>query len=210
MKRMLIAALALGFVHSAHAGEKTAAEKAKLAADLPKTVVVRIKKNDPSKVEVMHLNKALSPNKDAIKTAGGKFQELAVNSQMTGKAVGGANELDASSSTSSWSFGYYGVPRYYGYAYSPYRSYGYGGYGGYGSGCGYSYSSCYHPSYYYNSCGYSSCYSPSWYTPSYYYGGYSYAYQPYYGYSDNSYYYAYCNYSAQPYYNSGYYNNWWY
>lgn len=204
MKRMLIAALALGFVHSAHAGEKTAAEKAKLAADLPKTVVVRIKKNDPSKVEVMHLNKALSPNKDAIKTAGGKFQELAVNSQMTGKAVGGANELDASSSTSSWSFGYYGVPRYYGYAYSPYRSYGYGG------GCGYNYSSCYRPSYYYNSCGYSSCYSPSWYTPSYYYGGYSYAYQPYYGYSDNSYYYAYCNYSSQPYYNSGYYNNWWY
>lgn len=193
-------------------GERTVSSKAiELAKDLPKTTVIRVSKKDPTKIEVVHLKEHLQPGTKI------SFEELAMKSETTQMDVTAANELDATSSTSSWSFGYYRGPYggSAGYYRGPYGSAGYvrgprGNtfayanrypyyrppyYGSYNPGYyGYGYNNCYNN---YGGCGYygsAVVYKSSWAYPTYTYGGYNYNYYPYYGYSDANYDYAYCNY----------------
>lgn len=148
-------------------------------------------------VEVARVNEKIPAGKAV--PANLKFQKLAMNSEVKNQDVNSSNELDATSSTSSWGFagggiavgprggaiawrggawggrGYYGGYRYPGYGYGyGYPAYGYGygaayGYGGYG-------------------CGYASSYGC--YTPPVYATTVGYAYQPYYGYYADD-----CNYA---------------
>ncbi len=163
-----------------------------LAKDLPQTVVIRTYKNDPTKVEVVQLKEKVPAGK---KIANLKFQQLALNGEVQKTEMNSSNELDVTSSTSSWGFaiGYGGNYGYAGYR-SPYLTgYGYNRpyYGSYyGGGYGY-----YRPNYYNN---YSSYYTAPYYASTYY--GYNYGYQPYYGYSDYN-----CDYTYYSYgYGNGY------
>lgn len=158
------------------------AQQMEKAKDLPATVVVRVSKTDPTKIEVAHLNKPVRAGKKISKLS---FEKMAMNAEKTGVAYNSSNELDVTSSTSSWVFAV-GRPSW---GYTGYRPY----YGNYYP------SNAYYPqSYYYNSY-YSPYYRPyytpyynSAYYPTYSYYGYNYGYAPYYSYSDASYNYAYC------------------
>ena len=184
-----------------------------LGKNLPTTAVIRISKSNPDQVEVMHVKEALAPGQ---KIENPKFEKIALAAEKSNVPYDIKSELDATSSTSSWSFFYgAGYPRYgngYGYGYG-YRGYGYG-YRGYG----YSYNPYYaesvrrgaeyYPGYYgeprwnsYNGGVASSEYQkngcltnyscPEAFYPSYSYAGYRYNYAPYYTYSDANYDYAY-------------------
>lgn len=185
MKYLIIALLvATGSVVSAHEldSENTvSARQVELAKALPATVVVRVSKSDPKQIEVVHLKQHLAAGQTA---EGLKFEKMAINSEVSHLAYTVVSELDGTSSTSSWRFGFGGYYGGYGRGY-------YGGYGGYYPSYGYGYGYTY-PSYgygYSNGC-YSGCGGAYYYAPQYYYGGYTYAYAPYYGYADNNYYYT--------------------
>ncbi|MBX3020276.1 MAG: hypothetical protein KF799_01260 [Bdellovibrionales bacterium] len=192
------------------------------AAALPQTTIVRVSKTDPNKMEVVFLKDKLAAGK---KLKGAKFEELALNNEKTLASKTGiayasaADELDGSSSTSSWSFGYARGPwgGSAGYVRGPwggagfvrgpnggviaggYRNYPYYGGGGYyggNYGYGYGYGAGYGAGYGYNNgcynnygCG-NGCYN-NCYQPTYVYSGYNYNCTPYYGYSDNNWNYTY-------------------
>ena len=143
---------------------------------LPKTTVVRVSKSDPTHVEVIHLKVALKPGQKPVFK---NFEKMALNSEVTGIAFDSGKELDQTSSTSSWGFGY-GRGHYGGYR---------GGYAGYRGYAGYGYR---YPAYGYRSYRPYYGYASTWAYPTYRYAGYNYAYTPYWGYQDNRYYYAYC------------------
>lgn len=166
--------------------ERTVAGDVPAEALLPVTTVVRVNKNNPADVAVVHLNRMVKKGEQIDSL---NFKDVALNSEIRELNFDSSNEKDMTSSTSSWSFGYYRGP-YGGGAYlrGPYRS----GYVGYRRP--------YYPNYYpnwnnygyyrpyytvNNNCGYygNGCY----YNPTYYVGNYSYAYSSYYSYS-NSYY----------------------
>lgn len=122
--------------------EKTvSSEQIRLGRDLPKMLVVRVKKGS-NQAEVLHSNVTLKADarvKRMLSTS--SFIALDSNGRMLG-------ELDRDSSKSSWFFSYpYSYyPSYgycgYNYVYSPCMSYVYGGYSywyyswPYGGGCG--------------------------------------------------------------------------
>lgn len=185
MKHLLIAAvLAATPAALAHEldGEKTvSAQQIDRAKELPATTIVRISKNDPSQVEVAFVK---DPVRAGDKVQNLKFEKMAMNAEKTGLAYDANNELDATSSTSSWVFAAGGFRRPW-YGYAGYRPWVGGGYG-------------YPNAYYYNSY-YSPYYRPMYtpyynaaYYPSYAYAGYTYNYYPYYTYADAGYNYAYC------------------
>lgn len=147
------------------------------AKALPGTTVFRVSRSNPNQVEVAHLPQKLTAE---APMNGVTFQQVAANAEVVGQAFTAANELDKTSSTSSWRFGYgYGYGRGYGYGYGYGRGY-YAGY--YGGGCNYGYG-----------CGYTGYgYNQYWAYPAYSYVGYNYYYRPYYSYVDPNYYYVYC------------------
>lgn len=169
----LVVALALGA--SAFAGEldnetasaaKTAKKKVHLAKGLPATTIVRVSKDDPTQVEVAYLRDQV-PAGQKLKNL--KFEKMAINAEVAGIPYTLKNELDVTSSTSSWFFGWNGYNRYLNYGY----------YGGW-----------YNPSYF----GYGTAYYYNrWAYPTYNYYGYNYYYAPYWGYSSRYYNYVYCN-----------------
>lgn len=151
MKALLVTVLLGSFaVATAHEldNERTvSAEQIALAKDLPATTVVRVSQNDPKQVEIATSKTPLKPG-DKIENL--KFVKVALNAEASKLALDSGNELDATSSTSSWVVGWGGRGRGYGYAYGrrPYagygRGYGYGYYGnGYGYGGGYGYNGGY-------------------------------------------------------------------
>lgn len=75
-------------------------EQARLAKALPQTVIVRISQKDPKKMEVAFLRDKISAENVAKVKA--DFQKLAENSEVRGLAYDSTNELDATSSTSTW------------------------------------------------------------------------------------------------------------
>lgn len=159
---LLIASMVLGSVAMA----KPSADQIEKAKDLPTTVVVRQSKSDPSKIEVVHLKEHLPKGKILSNL---KFEKAAMNSEAHGIAFDSGNELDKTSSTSSWRFGWGG--------------YGMGGWGGgmgYGYGMGYGWGRPYYGM------------GMGWAYPYYNYAGYGYGYYPYWGYSDMYWNYAYC------------------
>lgn len=133
-KFLLAAALLVGF-GTAQAGEldneKTVTtEQINLAADLPATVVVRVKAGT-NEVEVLHSKSELAADESSqalVSTS--SFVKMDVKGKMT------ASELDQDSSSSSWyfcfpSYNYYQPSYYYygyQYSYSSYYSYYYSGY----------------------------------------------------------------------------------
>jgi hypothetical protein len=156
-------------------------------ASLPKTAVVRVSKSNPNQVEVIKVNEHLVAGKPV------SFEQLAAKAEVSKLALNSANELDATSSTSSTSWGYIQGPRgnsvawarggynrpYYPNYFRPHRPY-------YGNASYYyssyqNYDTWAYPQYYVsgNNCGY--------------YNDCRVQYQPYYGYQDNDYYYAYCD-----------------
>lgn len=130
--------------------EKTVStEQARLSRDLPKMLVVRVKKGS-TQAEVLHSNVILRADASVRKMLStSSFVKLDRNGKMPG-------ELDRNSSRSSWFFSYpysyYPTYRYcgYNYVYSPCLTYAYGGYSywyyswPYAGGCcgGYAYGGC--------------------------------------------------------------------
>ena len=164
MRQILLSlSLIVGLSGLAHATNEldrgTHLSQAALAKDLPQTVVVRVPKNDPSRVEVMHSSTYLAPTAATASTvAAGTFKPVGIAGSDSGKAV---SELNRDSSTSSWRFYYSYYPRrsyayswyyptysYYGYNYSyaPYYGYTYDNY--YYAYCNYNNGSSYYPSTY--------------------------------------------------------------
>ena len=137
-KLLLAAALLVGF-GTAQAGEldneKTVTtEQISLAADLPATVVVRVKAGT-NEVEVLHSNTELAADaatQALVSTS--SFVKMDVKGQQN--APKNATELDKDSSSSSWYFCFptynYYQPSYYyygyQYSYQSYYSYYYSGY----------------------------------------------------------------------------------
>lgn len=209
MKTLILSmALALGpavVAHELDSENTVSAQQIEKAKDLPQTLIVRTSLTNPKDVQVVHLKERLAPGK---KLTGLQFEQVAMNSEKIGIAYDSSNELDRTTSTASWAFGYVG-PRggiyarggygggyggYYGGAYGGYRG-GYGGYYGAGYGGYYPSYGGYYPSYGYgygNGCGYGGCGGYSPYYANYQYAGYSYGYAPYYAYADNLYNYTYC------------------
>ncbi len=185
---VLVAALVVAPFAVAHETDEigTSMSPAQIAKaqDLPGTTVIRVSKTDPSKVEVAYLKESLPKGADLSKV---KFQTLALNAEQTGIAYDVKTELDATSSTSSWSFWYgnsypayrpnYVRPYYYNPAY--YSSYYNPSYTGYG------YNPYYYGNYYYRPSTYA--YVNPYYYPTYRYAGYSYAYTPYDDCADSNY-----------------------
>lgn len=123
--------------------QKPSAEQIAKSAGIPQTTVVRVSKKDPSQVEVVFLKEKLAAGQ---KVANLNFEKMAVDGEKTGIAYTAKDELDATSSTSTWSFGYYNGRYVDGaWARGPYRSAGYisgpnrsaGYYNGYYGGAGY-------------------------------------------------------------------------
>lgn len=132
---------------------------------MAKTIIVRIKRDDPTNVAVMHSQEHL---KKGTKIVSGKFQQVALNSEKLVSTYDHTNEMNISS-TASWYVGFYNdyySNNYYGNSY--YRPYNYRAYG-WARNYGYAY------------------------YPSYRYYGNRYNYSPYYGYSDEEYDYALCD-----------------
>lgn len=211
----LVLVLAMAMAGSAFANEldqeatnatQLTAEQAK--AMLPATTVIRVSKQDPSKVEVVHLKTKL--NKGEKLSDKVKFEQVALNTEITGINFDSSNELDATSSTSAWRYGYGGAgfiargPNggvvaggarwgggYGGYGYGrPYYGYGagyYGGYNPYNYGYGWNY-----PNYYTINSGCYNNYNCYDYAATYRVAAYSYVAQPYYTYADPYYNYIYC------------------
>jgi hypothetical protein len=133
MKTMLLsAALGLVFANTALAapGEldretPVSIEQARLAKDLPQTLVVRVN-SATGETQVLHSKTLLAQDSASAQAViGGKFTQLS-------KSQRPQNELDRDSSTSSWYFscqpwygGYYPTYQYYGYSYSYSYYYGY-------------------------------------------------------------------------------------
>ena len=208
---ILIIAAALGPIAAAHETDSEPAvsqDQIVQSKRLPKTAIIRQSKSDPNKIEVVHLSEAIPAGK---KLSGLKFEQVALNGEVTRIAFSGGKELDGSTSTPSWHTAFGGYRGYgNGYGYRPsygYGGYGYRGYGGYGNnGGGYGYpgygnngGGYGYPGYGNNGGGYgypgNNYYYPAsyqWAYPTYYYSGYSYPYAPYWGYSDSYYNYAYC------------------
>jgi hypothetical protein len=189
---MLAAVLAIAPAAMAHELDNVSnvsAKQLEAAQHLPRTVVVRTPVNDPTKAEVVEVKEGLKPEQ---KADGLNFKAVALNAEKNEINYTSKNELDVTSSVSSWRFGFYPVARPY-YAGGYYGGYaGYGGYGGgYYPGYNYGYARAYYPSYSYAAvaapCGYNSCN----YYPSYAYAGYNYGYAPYYSYCNNGYNYSY-------------------
>lgn len=183
MRQSLISfCLVLGLTGVATANELDRANtvgQSALAKELPQTVVVRIPKNDPSKVEVLHSDVRLEGNEATIReVAGRQFAKVGINGSQSGVAK--VAELDRNSSVSSWRFYYVPSTSYWNSWYTP--SYSYYGYNyGYTPYYGYTYDN-----YYYAYCNYNSSYYPTQYSNGYYYNGYyynnGYGYRPsYYG-----------------------------
>lgn len=158
-------------------------------------------------VEVARLNEKIPAGKAV--PANLKFQKLAMNSEVKNQDVNSSNELDATSSTSSWGFaGRGGIavgPRGGAIAWRGGAAWGGGGYygggyPGYGYGGGYGYNTGYYPGGYPYGYGYGNAYGYGGYgcggayygcyTPPVYATTVGYAYQPYYGYYANG-----CNYA---------------
>lgn len=160
-------------------GEQTtdANLRAQIAAQLPGTTVIRVSKSDPNKVEIVHVKEKLAPGQKLSPEA--KFEQVALNSEIRDINFTSVDEKDATSSTSSWGFGWWGGRRGYGYT-RPYYGYKY------------NYKWGYYPTYSVSS----SCYYPAvtncYYYPTYRVAAYSYVYKPYYTYADNYYNYTYC------------------
>ena len=85
----------------------TATVQAEVMSQLPQTTIIRVSKADPSKVEVLHLDRTLAQGE---KLTNGAFEQVAINTEIQGVKFNSSNELDATSSTSSWRWGsgYYG------------------------------------------------------------------------------------------------------
>jgi len=179
MKIVLSVLLMAGFSAASHELDReqtVSPQQIQKAKELPQTIVVRVSKKDPSQVEVVHLKEKLAAGK---KVANLKFEKMAMNAEVTGLAYDSGNELDARSSTSSWSFGIYYQPSY-SYARPYTRSY---------SRYDYGYR---RPAYDYDYSYRRPAYRSSYYEPTYNYYGYRYNYRSYYSYSDSNYYYDYC------------------
>ncbi len=173
----LIAISSIAVAHELDNVQPVSQQQIEKAKEIPGTIVIRRAKNNPQEVAVVHLKDKVKPG---TKLTSLQFEKMALNAEKTGIAYDSKNELDARSSTSSWSFGIYYNPGYNYYRPSYYsNSYRYGA--GYGSGYGYS-NNYYGRSAYY-----------SYYQPSYNYSGYRYNYQAYYSYSDRYYNYDYCS-----------------
>jgi hypothetical protein len=172
-----------GFANEELDRAEVSSDQIKKSGHLPGTIVVRISESDPEDVAIAVLKEQLKEGEVAENAV---FEKVALNSEITGIAFDSGNELDVTTSTSSWRVGvrpggYYGGGRsYYGGGYR--RAYYGGGYRSayYGSG--------YRRAYY--GSGYRSAYYGG-YRRAYYGGSY---YRPYYG---NGYY-------RRPYYNNYY------
>ena len=144
------------------------AEQIERAKELPQTVIVRVKIDDPKHVEVVHLAQRLKPGQKLDNLA---FEKMALNAEKVGVAYAPKNELDKTTSTPSWRFGWGG-------GWGGMGGWGMGGMGmGWGMGCG---------------CGWGggAYMNPAFY-PGFAYGGYGYGYAPYWGYMSGGYMYGY-------------------
>lgn len=150
--------------------QPVSAQQIEKAKDLPGTIVIRVNKNNPKDVAVLHLKQKLAKNQRVDKNA--PFEQIAVNGEVHQLVFvpQQGKERDATSSTAAWRFGWGGGWGHGGWGHGGW----YGGYRGYYGG---PYYGGYYPSYYY---------------PSYYYGSYYYPYQPIYSYYDSVYSYSVC------------------
>lgn len=165
----LIAISSVAVAHELDNVQPVSQHQIEKAKEIPGTIVIRRAKNNPKEVAVVHLKDKVKPG---TKLTSLQFEKMALNAEKTGIAYDSKNELDARSSTSSWSFGLYYNPGYNYYRPSYYSS-------------TYRYTGAYSRSGYYG-------YGNSYYQPSYSYSGYRYNYQAYYSYSDRYYDYDYC------------------
>jgi hypothetical protein len=216
MKRSILC-LAIAFAATAGANEldRDMAKAPAIITALPQTTVIRVN-NQTKEVEVVHLTAKLNKGQ---KVEGAKFEKVAVNTEIAGIKFDASNELDATSSTSSWRSGGWAVagrgPR--GNAYVAGGRYG-GGYGYRGGYAGYGYNNGYYgntgyynqPYYGYGNYNTGYSYNPYYYNNSYYsvnngcYGNVEMNVGGYYGGCNNNYYASYrvagYAYVAQPYY----------
>jgi hypothetical protein len=139
--------------------------------DLPGTIVVRTSKTDPNDVQVAFLKEKLKPGQKPKKL---KFQKVALNREIQGIAYDSTNELDTTSSTSSWAFGWggWGGGVRVGWGGGWNRGWG----GGWNSGWNSGWS---------NGCG-------NWCQPRIVYASFVYPYQSYYGWGGGGYNYSNC------------------
>jgi hypothetical protein len=110
---IFISALAVASIAMAHELDKEiSARQVQLASALPQTIVIRVAKKDSTQVSVAHVKEKLSPTQKPTDLT---FEQVALNSEVTGIAFNAGEagrELDSSSSTSSWRFGFDGHPGY--------------------------------------------------------------------------------------------------
>lgn len=165
-------------------------KQVELANELPKTVILRIN-NKTKEVEIAHVQAQLAPGQKAEKPV---FEKMALNEMKTGVPFKAKHELDVTSSTQSWGYGYgrgWGYPGYRGgwagggYGYGGYRPYPYYPNYGYGYGAGWG-----------GYCGGYGAYCGGYAWPTYSYVGYSYNFAPYWGYASASYSYTYCGWNG--------------
>lgn len=192
MKRTILC-LAIAFAATAGANEldRDVSNAPAITTALPKTTVIRVN-NQTKEVEVVHLTSRLAAGQ---KVESAKFEKVAANTEIAGIKFDASNELDATSSTSSWAYRPRYYPRYYPNYYRPY--YGYGNYN-----TGYAYNPYYYGNSYYavnTGCNSGAAYYGAYNCNSAYYATYrvaNYAYvaQPYYYYATPAYSYYYCGY----------------
>lgn len=154
-------------------------EQTRLAKEIPQTVILRVNKRDPKKIEVAFLKEKVSEGK--VQKVKADFQKLVEDSELRGISYNSSNELEATSSTSSWGW-------------RPGWGGGWGGWGGWGRwagwrpGWGWGGGGWYRPPYWGGvAVGYpvypSYATSYGYGCPNVYYYGYSYPYCPYAGWS---------------------------
>ncbi len=201
---LLIVVSSHALAHELDNENTVSTEQIDAAKILPRTTVIRVNKNDPTDVAIVHLNEKVAAGTNLENL---KFQEVAINTEIRELNFDSTNEKDLTSSTSSWGFANYNGPRRnFGYYNGPNSS------GAYYNGPrvnAYAYSNNnYYPRYnngYYPNYNYSSYYRPSYvvqnscintpyynyegcgYYPQYYVNNYSYQYSSYYSYSSSYY-----------------------
>ena len=134
MRRLLMfaAAFALGSGAAANDNELDKPEafsqdQIKHAEELPGTIVVRISKKDRKNVEVLFLKDRVAAG---TKITAGAFEKMALNGEKVGVAYSPKNELDLTTSTSSWRVAFPGARIGFraGFRRGYYGGCGYGGY----------------------------------------------------------------------------------
>src|SRR5689334_14514231 len=106
---MVVAALAVTPMALAHELDVEAKHTDPIAIEkskaLPGTVIVKTNKSDPNDVQVAFVKEKLKPGQ---KVKNLKFEKIARDAEKVGIAYDSGNELDVTTSTASWGFGWRG------------------------------------------------------------------------------------------------------